>query len=512
MKSLKKLTSLLLVAVMLLAMSMTAFAAEAELADHTYKAYQIFTGTQEEGKDTLAAVNWGTGVNGGALLTALNGVEIYKDCKNAADVAAVLAEYDDDSDVAKAFAKLAYANKTGTGADIGDSLAAGYYLVVDETEFEEGAENTVYNLALLQLTQDGEFEIRNKTNVPESDKKVDDENDSVVGEDGEDGEVWNDSADYDIGDKVPFKLTATIAENFDHYESYYFTFHDEEEKGLTFVENSVEVSIGGTILVKSTDYTLVTKCEDNCTFEVKIANLKALAKKYPDLKIGAGTLVTVKYQSELNEEANIGEKGNVNKSRLEYSNNPNAEQGGESTGFTPWDNVIVFTYKVDVNKVDEKNTALPGAAFALYKWIADANDEKDGGAWDLVKEFKVGTDTTFSFEGLDDGQYKLVETEAPAGYNKIEDVTFTVDASHKIEWTTEAREEILVNLNGDAHSGEIKFTASKSDGSLVTDVVNLSGTTLPETGGMGTTMFYVIGAILVVGAAVVMITRKRMSR
>lgn len=219
----------------------------------------------------------------------------------------------------------------------------------------------------------------------------------------------------------------------------------------------------------------------------------------------ASSEITVDYTSTLTEQAVLGDQGNVNKAKLQFSNNPNSEQGGESTptGETPWDNVIVFTYKVVVNKINENKKPLKGAAFKLEKKIKDANK--------LVKEFTAGEDTSFTFSGLDDGDYVLTETTTPAGYNTIKPITFTVTADHKVEWTTEERTDVLTSLNGNAASGEITLAADKSAGSLTADVVNVKGSNLPSTGGMGTVMLYVAGvAVLVLaGATLVMALRRR---
>ena len=502
MKNLKKVFSLLLAMAMVMVMVLPVSAAEDDLEGHTYKAYQIFSGTQttEEGDATLADVKWGTGVNEESLLKELQKNTAFAECTTAADVAEVLSTYKDKSAEAKAFAKLAYKFKEGTGVEVGTELSAGYYLVVDETAAEVAE---VYNLALLQLTKKGEFTNENKTDVPELTKKVDDENDSVVDDDendidGEDDANWQDSADYDIGDNVPFQLTGTVADNYDDYDTYYFAFHDVEEIGLTF-NNDVVVKVDGEEITSG--YKVVTKCEDKCTFEVVFENLKEIEE------VGAGSVITVEYTSKLNENAKIGNEGNVNKAFLEFSNNPNdVQEGKPSTGKTPEDSVIVFTYKVVVNKVDPKGDELPGATFELQKFDAKTN------TWSVAQTVNTKTDTVFTFSGLDAGKYKLVETDAPAGYNQIKDVEFTVTASHKIEWDGTNKTAVLTELSGNATSGEITFTSLTSEGSLTTNVVNQKGTTLPETGGMGTTMFYVIGAILVVGAVVVMITRKRMSK
>ncbi|MCI6757106.1 MAG: LPXTG cell wall anchor domain-containing protein [Lachnospiraceae bacterium] len=124
-----------------------------------------------------------------------------------------------------------------------------------------------------------------------------------------------------------------------------------------------------------------------------------------------------------------------------------------------------------------------------------------------VKSFTAGEDTTFTFSGLDDGDYKLTETTTPAGYNTITPVEFTISAEHD----TDSADPNLTSLSGNATTGEATFTADKDAGSLTTDIVNKKGSTLPSTGGRGTTMIYIIGAALVVTAGVVLVMRKKMS-
>lgn len=264
-----------------------------------------------------------------------------------------------------------------------------------------------------------------------------------------------------------------------------------EEKGLSFNPNSVKVAVNGTS-VDASNYTVKTAKDltDGCTFEVVFTDLKtAVAAKN-------GSEITVDYTSTLTANATLGNQGNVNKARLQFSNNPNSEQGGESTptGETPWDNVIVFTYKVVVNKVNENKEALKGAAFKLEKKLKNGTTKP-------VKEFTAGEDTSFTFSGLDDGDYVLTETTTPAGYNTIKPITFTVTADHKVEWTTGERTDVLTSLSGNAASGEITLAADKTAGSLTADVVNVKGSNLPSTGGMGTTVLYAAGAAIVLVAA-----------
>ena len=220
--------------------------------------------------------------------------------------------------------------------------------------------------------------------------------------------------------------------------------------------------------------------------------------------LGAGnnSVITVEYTATLNNNAVLGSAGNPNEVYLEYSNNPNkSEEGDNETGTTPKDVVIVFTYKTIVNKVDEKGDALTGAEFTLEKY----NKKTD--KWEAITVVKNDEGTTFTFSGLDDGNYRLTETKTPAGYNTIKPIEFTITAEHDVLSDNPA----LTSLNGNVTTGEITFTSNVTDGSLSTDVVNKAGSTLPETGGMGTTIFYILGGLLVLFAVVFLVAKKRMS-
>lgn len=142
---------------------------------------------------------------------------------------------------------------------------------------------------------------------------------------------------------------------------------------------------------------------------------------------------------------------------------------------------------------------MKGAAFTLYK-------KDSSGNWNKVETISAGDTTTFTFSGLDDGDYKLSETTTPDGYNKIDDVEFTVTAKHDEDSETPK----LTELTGDVTTGSLEFTSSTTDGSLTTDVVNKKGSVLPSTGGMGTTILYVVGTILVLAAGILLVTKKRM--
>ena len=151
--------------------------------------------------------------------------------------------------------------------------------------------------------------------------------------------------------------------------------------------------------------------------------------------------------------------------------------------------------------MDQDEAPLAGAEFTLTKKLAD-------GTTKTVAVVKSEDGTEFSFNGLDDGEYVLTETQTPAGYNTIDPITFTVTAEHDII----SDDPQLTSLSGDAVTGEIAFNASTDNGTLDTTVINQKGSTLPHTGGMGTTVLYVIGGILVIGAGVVLVARKRIGK
>ena len=504
MKKMKRLVALAFSVVMVLAMSVFAFAADSTPVDvdkHTFDAYQIFSGEWNSEDSKLEKIEWGNGVKATELLSKLKEQEAFANCDSAAAVSKVVAGFAQNSSKAKAFAVTVsnYLANTPSKANVknGDTIDAGYYLIVDTTS--TSGLNDAKNLSLLSVGTT--VTVTSKNSYPTVTKKVQDINDSTDTKVGE----LQDSADYDIGDKVPFTLTGTLPSDYNSYSSYKYVFHDVQSAGLNAPENMV-VKVDDKTLDKDKDYTVVTKgLNDGCTFEIVINDLKTVA---PDATEASKVVVT--YQSELNTNAVIGSMGNPNKVFLEYSNNPNAGGSGE-TGKTPEDKVIVFTYKVVVNKYKnevKEGNQLAGAEFTLSKVKADNTTT-------VIKTYTVSENdagNVFTFTGLDDGTYVLTEIKTPSGYNTIEPITFTVTGTHSETWENQEQNKVLTGLTGTASTGEITFTSSltgDTDGSLTTNVINKSGTQLPTTGGIGTTIFYIIGGILMVGAAVLLITKRR---
>lgn len=384
-------------------------------------------------------------------------------------------------------------------------VPTGYYMIRDKAETLTGKDDS-YTLYIVKIT--GDVTIEPKAAKPSLTKKIKDKNDTT----GETSD-WQDSADYDIGDAVPYRLTATVANNFASYKgAYKLVFHDTMESGLTFNESSVKVFVNEAE-VTNTFYEVTTTNDQN--FTVTIADLKALTYGENGTKVAVGDMIHVEFTATLNENANIGAKGNLNTSYLEFANNPNSEQ--PEMGETPKDTVIAFTYQVVINKVKENGESLTGADFKLEKKIGAAE-------WVEIDR-KTGTTagSVFTFKGLDDGTYRLTETAVPGGYNKMADVIFTVTANHTVvvdSLNDSTRYTVLTSLNGTAENGVITLTEQKKAETindqeteiiegLTTQVVNKSGATLPETGGIGTTIFYVLGGMMFVGAALILVVRRK---
>lgn len=523
MKHMKKFVGVLLVMIMALAMTMTAFAAtvtvpsEGILKDHTFTAYQIMSGREEGG--ILSDVQWGSGINSDAFLAALKADTTYgskfTDCTDAVAVAKVLGDNNTNTALANAVAKLAYANKTGTGTALTsgeNTLADGYYLVVDTTA--NVGEGGAYNTALLQVV--GNINITAKTDAPTVEKKV--LEDDKYNQDGGYGTGYNDVADYNMGDAVSFHLIGTVPD-MSRYDTYKYIFHDTLSDGLTLNADSIKVYVAfdkaGTDKAEITGW---TKAVNGQSFTVSFADLKTVSG------VSQGKYIIVEYTATLNQNAVVGLDGNPNVVYLEYSNKPDQSGSGDTgnTGNTPEDKVIVFTYELDTTKVDgQDNTKkLEGAEFKLHnaddKWAIVNSDNKVTG-WSDTEEggstLTSDANGLFKVIGLDDGTYYLKETKAPTGYNLLSSeitVVITATTTNGQTWTDGVASSALTNLavTADGTAG----TGDTSTGIAGITVANNKGSTLPETGGMGTTIFYVLGTILVLGAAIMLIAKKRMNK
>ena len=453
---------------------------------HTYSVYQVFTGDLSNG--TLSNIKAGQNFNKNNTAS-----------KSAADAAAEIAQGTYANNTEKLAAITPYVDLTGTAfgevsANTALSAPAGYYLLKDK---DAVTGNDAATLFIVQVN--GPVTVSRKADKPTFEKKVKDVNDSTG-----DKSDWQDSADYDVNDEVPFQLTATLPTNeadFAAYKTYKLVFHDQQSAGLTFNKDSVVVKYGDQTL--GTDsYTLETPATDNDTFDITINDAKTVKDADGSvITVAAGGKFTVEYTSKLNENAVIGAAGNPNEASLEFSNNPNV--GGEgNTGKTPTDKVIVFTYQLDINKTFNGGTPddndLP--EFTLYKFDSTTNDYTTNVSKVDITKTADGKYTA-SFKRVDDGKYKLVETKTPAGFNTAADTTFEITAEHDVESDNPQLTVLKINTT----------TGNTTTGTVTANVVNQKGSNLPSTGGMGTVLLYVAGIAVFVlaGATLVMALRRR---
>lgn len=534
-KVIKKLLAALLAVAMVCAMAIPAFAENSEGdvdSHHTYSAFQIFKGDVEGNniKDfKISNVDWGSNIinNSDDFLNKLREADLigplFTNAKSAQEVLAVISKWHDSDDYSIAFARFVchylysndanptYVVRAGSNALTIPEAKAGYYLFVDTTDFSKDDSYHSYNSFLLMVTKGNwNVPITPKAEKPTVEKKVYDN------PDGTSTGGFGSSADHAINEKFQFQLTATLPDStnraYDYYDKYSVIFHDTLSDGITYdkddeLDSVVIKSNGNTYnITDSSKYTIdTTDLESQNSFVVNI-DVKACAKD-AGFDLNDGATITVTYTAHLNDKAYVntagGSTSNINKVYLTYSNNP---KDGSSIGKTPESTpVYVYTYQLNNTKYhddDNPNNVLAGAGFRLYSDEACTDQsevqlyQKDGFYYPIkdvlgkeAVEMKSAANGTFNVKGLDAGTYYLKEITPPDGYSACKVIPVTIKADH-------SRND-QVNLEGS---------------NLTNDIVNIKagGITLPSTGGIGTTIFYVVGGGLMVAAIVLLVTKKRM--
>ena len=521
-KAIKKLLAALLAVAMVCAMAIPAFAYDTKEdlnKNHGYIAFQIFKGVISKDNQTLSDVDWGKNIpHPEDFLPKLKadptiGNE-FNSANNVQDVLAVISKWHDSDNDSIAFARfvcnyiytdpLADSESTIVGGNGAIKIPEpGYYLIVDNTYFNLSDFYHAYNsFFLVNDTHQGEYNviINHKVVKPTVEKKVYDN------QDGTSEAGFYSSADHAINEEFKFQLTATLpaSENngraYDYYNEYAVLFNDTLSKGITYDRlDSVVIESNGIpydITKDSSKYEVDdSRLESDHYFVVGIPDVKTCV---PDLNKGA--TITVTYTAHLNDKAAVnstsGSTDNKNKVQLQYSNNP---RNSAYWGFTPESEVCVYTYQLNNTKYhdeDKPGNELEGAGFRLYSDEACEHEVelyKEGDFYYPITtgktavEMKSAANGQFNVKGLDAGTYYLKETNPPAGYGACANKEIVISATHDVNH---------VDLSGN----------------LSTTIINkkAGGITLPSTGGIGTTLFYVIGGGLMVAAAVLLITKKRM--
>ena len=537
-KVIKKLLAALLAVAMVCAMAIPAFAynpgeTEEDLnTKHEYAAFQIFTGDVKGNNIDdfkISNAKWGESITNPteflAQLTADSTIGgEFKTNFTPQEAVAVISKWGDSDDNSIAFARCVcnYLYSNGDPKPVIQGLHTGgikvpepgYYLIVDTSPFDEDDFYHAYNSFLLKVTKaEYVFNINYKVVKPTVEKKVyDNDNNDISSAGNNDG--WGSSADHAINEKFQFRLIAKLPASkdngraYDYYKKYTVCFNDTLSDGITFDKlDKVEIANvdgGNPQVIDAANYTRTPNGSQ--FFKLSIDNVKTCAAA-AGLNLNDGATITVTYTAHLNDKATVntanGSKTTDNKNSvfLQYSNNPRIDT---SLDHTTTSEVCVYTYQLNNTKYhddDNENNKLEGAGFRLYSGEA-CNDEDEiklkknaDGTYSRYFGTEDGEEMfsddkgQFNVKGLDAGTYYLKETTPPTGYSACDKTKIVISATH---------DEHNVNLSGESNLNN-KIINKKA-----------GGITLPSTGGIGTTLFYVVGGGLMVAAIVLLVTKKRM--
>ena len=567
MKHMKRAAALFLALIMIMSLAVTAFAtaptgkitvnksSTVTLEGKTFKAYKVLDATMKDPQDPAKGISYTVP----AEMKEFYATNLSID-QDAADfdtqVITAMKTKLDSADTKYKFAReiLEAAKAAKITPETADTktndahtfadLPLGYYVIEDE-----GSTTPISSVMLNTPNNSAKgVEITLKADKPAVDKKIDGNNDTDAGSSGD--VSYNTAA---VGDKVPFKISTAVPD-MAGYTKYFFIVNDTLSKGLTF-NNDVVITVDGKTL-DSGKYEVTTTSVEGSTA------LKIVFKNFIEQAANKNKPIVITYTATVNQNAVIGVEGNTNKAVIRFSNNPNVtpkenhenpdephdDDKDKVSGETPSSETYTYVTGVKINKVDEADKALKGAKFKIegtklntvlvkkgtfrqsgegtyYKlkdgtYTTEASSPETADQYEstetkyartenatpiikadeVVYEGVVGEDGVLSFDGLGAGQYKITELEAPQGYHLLKD-PMEITITCELPDADTAPKNCTWKVSGG--------TSSVADGIVTVKVVNKAGSVLPETGGMGTTTFFVVGSMLVMASAVLLIADKR---
>ncbi len=498
-----------------------------------FVAYQIFSGelvsapSNDKEEHQLKNIAWGTGIDGAKLVNlltttegtaktkaffdefkkALSGVAEVNQASAVADVLSQHLEAD-DADFIIQFSRVAAKAVQGDGTKsayeapnyVINSLDAGYYLVVD-TDTKSSEDRTSTSQYILEVVRDREMKV--KADAPELQKKI------------VEGEERVENGGYELGEAITYELEATLPSNYDVYETYFYKFIDNLSESLTYnADAKIVLKNAGEEDVDITSYATISPSveTEGATLTAEFTDLKTI----PGVNINSESKIVLTYTAFINDKA-VMAAPNVNTAQLEFSNNPN-EEVNTTTSKTPEDDAKVYTIGLDITKQNSTGDALENVGFKLYKMEGETKSyavlsnaegtfkvsgEADGWTNDaaLATEMKTSNLGKLLVNGLGEGTYYLEESTVPAGYDKMKDIKIVITVTDDLD------NPVTVTIDGSRTDASFSaHVESQPDKLTLVNYRNI----LPSTGGIGTVIFYVAGAALIIGAVVfIVISNKK---